>query len=243
MTAVEDAPATSAPVATGAPTSEEEARKLATQLANEQAAHLTELVQTYQAKQRSQSNGGPAPRIGAPTTYDPNGTPYVAFDVVATSPIQFIGQPPYLPNKVITAGNFAYLFAYIFANPMVDPNGWWIPANVQLGGLPWRATLDLTNVTTGATANQAVTGVFPGPAWPITPVFFPLDTTGPAMGSDPWLFEANVTVYVDFPAKPYAAFATNFWDYDNDPGFNPPWFPPQTSGYRYDLPNRYLIFP
>jgi hypothetical protein len=57
-----------------------------------------------------------------------------------------------------------------------------------------------------------------------------------------------VTVYVDFPAKPYAAFATNFWDFDNDPGFsfNPPWLPPvlpETGGYRYELPNRYLIFP
>jgi hypothetical protein len=35
---------------------------------------------------------------------------------------------------------------------------------------------------------------------------------------------------------------------DNDPGFsfNPPWLPPvppETGGYRYELPNRYLIFP
>jgi hypothetical protein len=58
----------------------------------------------------------------------------------------------------------------------------------------------------------------------------------PALGSDPWLIEASVTVYVDFPAKPCAAFATNFWDYDNDPGFNPPWFPPQTGGTGTTLP-------
>jgi hypothetical protein len=57
--------------------------------------------------------------------------------------------------------------------------------------------------------------------------------------------EANVTVYVDFPAKPYAAFATNFYDLDNDPAplpFFPP-ISPETSGWRYDLPNRYLVYP
>ena len=71
--------------------------------------------------------------------------------------------------------------------------------------------------------------------------------TGPVLGGDPWLIEANVTVYVDIPAQPFAAFATNFYDIDNDPGFpfNPPFLPPvppETAGYRYDLPNRYLIF-
>jgi hypothetical protein len=244
MTALDDAPAASAPEATGTPASEEEARKLAMKLANEQAARLTERVQNYLARQKGQSNGDLSPRIGGPTTYDPSGNPYVSFDVVATSPIQFIGQPPYLPNKIITVGNFAYLFAYIFANP--SPGyGWTVPANVQLGGLPWRTTLDLTNLTVGGQSNEVVTGIFPGPANVITPMFFQLPTVGPAMGGDPWLMEANITVYVDVPAKPYAAFATNFYDLDNDPAplpFFPP-IPPETAGWRYELPNRYLIYP
>ncbi len=114
-----------------------------------------------------------------------SGASYVAFDVAVTSPLQFIGLPPYLPNKIITAGNFAYHHAFIFANPVVDiPNGFAvrrvIPANVQLGGLPWRATLDLTNLTVGSTTNLVVNGVFPGPADVITPVFFLLPTAGPA---------------------------------------------------------------
>jgi hypothetical protein len=78
----------------------------------------------------------------------------------------------------------------------------------------------------------------------ITPVYFILPTAGPAVGADPWLIEANVTVYVDIPAQPFAAFATNFYDIDNDPGF--PFYPPipsEPAGWRYDLPNRYLIFP
>jgi hypothetical protein len=252
MTAVEDAPATSAPAATGAPTSEAEARELATQWANEQAARLTERVQNYLANKNGQSNGGLAPRIGSPTTVDSvTGAPYVPFDVVATSPITFGGPPPYAPSKIVPAGAFSVLIAFIYTNPLSDANaGWYNSASLQLGLRPWRATLDQTNLTTGVQANQAVSSVFGSLAPVITPVFFFLDTAGPPVGSDPWLIEANVTVYVDQPAQPFAAFATNFYDIDNDPGFPfPPPFnflptvPPETAGYRYDLPNRYLIFP
>ena len=52
-------------------------------------------------------------------------------------------------------------------------------------------------------------------------------------------------MYVDIPAQPFAAFATNFYDIDNDPGglpFYPP-IPAEPAGWRFDLPNRYLIFP
>jgi hypothetical protein len=73
-------------------------------------------------------------------------------------------------------------------------------------------------------------------------VVFLLDTP-PNPGPDPRLIEANVTVYVDLPGQPFAAFATNFYDIDNDPGFPflPP-IPPESSGWRYDLPNRYLVY-
>jgi hypothetical protein len=243
MTVVAEAPTALEQVA-GAPTTEEEARKLAMQWANEQAARLTERVRTYQASKNGHSNGngGIQPHIGAPT-YEPSGTPYVAFDVTATSPVQFTGNPPYLPSKIIAAGDFAFLVAYIWANPPSDPAaGWTVPANVQLGGLPWRMTLDQANLTTGTNMPvEVATGVFPGPANPITPVFFLLPTTpGPAAAGDPWLIEANITVYVDVPAKPYAAFGTKFFDIDNDPGL--PFFPPVGAGWRYELPNRYLVF-
>ena len=245
MTVVADAPTALEPVAAGAPTTEEAARKLAAQWAKEQAARLTQRARAYQASKNGQSNGngGIQPHIGAPTTYEPNGTPYVSFDVTATSPVQFTGNPPYLPSKIIAAGDFAFLVAYIWANPFSDPAaGWTVPANVQLGGLPWRMTLDQANLTTGTNMPvEVATGIVPGPADPITPVFFLLPTTpGPAQGGDPWLIEANITVYVDVPAKPYAAFGTKFIDIDNDPGF--PFFPPVSAGWRYELPNRYLIF-
>jgi hypothetical protein len=243
MTVVADAPTALEPVAAGAPTTEEAARELAARWASEQADRLTQRVRTYLAKPNGQANGGIQPHIGAPTTYDPSGNPYVSFDVTATSPVQFTGNPPYLPSKIIAAGDFAFLVAYIFANPVSDPlAGWTVPANVQLGGLPWRMTLDQANLTTGTNMpTQVQSGVFPGPAPVFTPVFFLLPTNpGPAVGGNPWLIEANITVYVDVPAKPYAAFGTKFIDLDNDPGI--PFFPPVNAGWRYELPNRYLVF-
>jgi hypothetical protein len=42
-----------------------------------------------------------------------------------------------------------------------------------------------------------------------------------------------------FP-EPYAAFATNFLDIDNDPGFLG--VPASAAGFRHELPNRYLIY-
>jgi selenocysteine-specific elongation factor len=247
MTAVEDAPAASATATTGVPASEEEARELAMQWANEHAARLTERVRSSLAKKNGQSNGHIAPRIGGPITYDPNtGAPYLPFDVVETSPITFGGPPPYAPSKIVPAGSFSYLIAYIYTNPASDAAaGWYNSASVQCGARPWRMTLDLTNLTTGTTSNLVQNGVFGSPADVITPVFFLLPTAGPALGADPWLIEANVTVYVDIPAQPFAAFGTNFYDIDNDPGglpFYPP-IPAEPAGWRFDLPNRYLIFP
>jgi hypothetical protein len=180
------------------------------------------------------------PRIGGPTTGDPATGFYVGFDVVATSPIQFGGPPPYQPGKVIAAGEPAFIVALIFVNPTVNiPLGWAVPAAVQLGGRTWRMTLDQGNLTTGGVLpQQVVTAAFGSPAATITPVVFSLATPNP--GPDPALIEANVTVDIVDPAQPYAAFATNFLDVDNDPGFLG--VPATSAGFRHELPNRYLIY-
>jgi hypothetical protein len=166
----------------------------------------------------------------------------VSFDVAAVSPLTFGSPPPYLPSKIIPAGDLSFLVAFIFTNPASYMAT--IPASVQLAARPWRMTLDQSNLTTGGIVpTQFATGVFPTPAAPtLTPVVFLLDTP-PNPGPDPRLIEANVTVYVDLPGQPFAAFATNFYDIDNDPGFPflPP-IPPESSGWRYDLPNRYLVY-
>ena len=42
------------------------------------------------------------------------------------------------------------------------------------------------------------------------------------------------------PAQPYAAFATSFFDFDNDPGLM--FTPPLSAGWRDELPNRYPVY-
>ena len=235
MTAVAEGPAATAP----AITSDEVALERATQWANEYAARLTERTKRRLAELASHSNGVQS-HIGEPTTGNPATGFYVAFDVVATSPIQFGGPPPYQPSKVIAAGESAFIVAFIFVNPTVNiPLGWAVPASVQLGGRTWRMTLDQGNLTTGGMLPQQVQGAtFGSGAATLTPVIFSLATPNP--GPDPWLIEANVTVDIVDPGQPYAAFATNFLDIDNDPGFLG--VPAASAGFRHELPNRYLIY-
>jgi hypothetical protein len=228
MTAVAEGPAAT----TSAATSGDVALERATKWANDYAARLTERAEHRLAELAGHTNGnGSLPRIGGF---------YVGFDVVATSPIQFGGPPPYQPSKVIAAGEQAFIVALIFVNPTVNiPLGWAVPASVQLGGRTWRMTLDQGNLTTGGILpQQVVTAAFGSPATTITPVVFSLATPNP--GPDPALIEANVTVDIVDPAQPYAAFATNFLDIDNDPGFLG--VPASAAGFRHELPNRYLIY-
>ena len=140
------------------------------------------------------SNGLQA-HIGAPTTGSPTTGFYMAFDVVATSPIQFGDPPPYQPSKVIAAGEPAFIVAFIFVNPTVNiPLGWAVPASVQLGGRTWRMTLDQGNLTAGTVLPRQVTSAASGStAATLTPVVFSLATPNP--GPDRWLVEAKSRTY------------------------------------------------
>lgn len=182
----------------------------------------------------SASAHGLRPAIGEPTV----GGTYVAFDVAATSPIQFTGLPPYQPSKVIAAGEPAFLVAFLWVNP-APGLGFVVPPAVQLGGRGWRVTLDLANITTMNSTKLVQTGTFGNPADAAPGVaIFSLPTPDP--GLDPDVYEANVTYDITDPGQPYAAFATNFFDVDTDPGFL--FVPPSTPQWRSEVPNRYLVY-
>jgi hypothetical protein len=211
----------------------------ATQWANDYLGKLTartneRLAQIARPNGSASTNGQFKPAIGEPTV-----GPYVAFDVASTSPIQFTGLPPYQPSKVIAAGEAAFLVAFMWINPVPDPgNGFAVPPTVQLGGRAWRLTLDLADITAMTSTKMAKAGAYGAPAPFLSFAIFSLPTPDP--GADAAVYEANVTFDITDPGQPYAAFATNFFDVDDDPGFL--FVPPAASQWRHELPNRYLVY-
>jgi hypothetical protein len=215
MTAVTETPA--APDAGAAPTPEEAALEKVTQWANDYLATLTEktherLAQIAAPKAAPSANGRFKPAIGEPAV-----GPYVGFDVATTSPIQITGFPPYQPSKVIAAGELAFLVAFMFINPMPTP-------------FPPPTTMSSTKLVQS--------GTFGAPAPSLSFAIFALPTPDP--GLDAAVYEANVTFDITDPGQPYAAFATNFFDVDADPGFL--FVPPSVPQWRHDTPNRYLVY-
>jgi hypothetical protein len=232
MTAVDETPA--APPEEQAPAAPDQNMDAVNQWAQDYLAKLTDAT-TQQLAQlgtnANGANGGIEPKIGEPTV-----GPYVAFDVVATSPIQITGLPPYQPSKVIAAGEPAYLIAFMFVNPVPSPlYGFAVPPTVQLGWRNWRLSLDLMDVTDLTHTTLVQTGTYPANAPALDYRIFTLPTPDPGM--DPAVYEANVTFDISDPGQPYAAFATNFLDVDADPAFV--FVPP---GWRHELPNRYLVY-
>jgi hypothetical protein len=181
------------------------------------------------------SNG--AAGLGEPTVND-----YVAYDIVAVSPIQFLGLPPYAPNKIVASGELLLLLAIQWINPVVDvANGFAVPATVQLGGRLMRVTFSQLNLTTGGAGPNFVQNILlpsPAPAFVIIPQF----VLAPAVASTQ-LIEVNVTSDIVDPAQPYAAFAT--WHFDTDADL--PWFmgfPPAVApALEHDVPMRYMVYP
>lgn len=235
MTAVTDMPAAPDTGPAPAPTPEDAALEKVTQWANDYLATLTavthaRLTEIAAPKAAASSNGHFKPAIGEPTV-----GPYVGFDVAATSPIQITGFPPYQPSKVIAAGELAFLVVYMFINPMPTP---FPPPTVQLGGRSWRLTLDLANITTMTSTKLVKSGTYGAPAPSLSFAIFALPTPDP--GLDAAVYEANVTFDITDPGQPYAAFATNFFDVDADPGFL--FVPPAVPQWRHDTPNRYLVY-
>jgi len=231
MTAVDETPA--APPEEKAPAAPDQNMDAVHQWAQDYLAKLTDKTNERLAQLGTNgngSNGGIEPHIGEPMVGS-----YVAFDVAATSPIQIIGLPPYQPGKVIAAGEPAYLVAFMFVNPVAGPPWGPVPPTVQLGWRHWRLSLDLMNVTDLTHTILAQTGTYPANAPALSYAIFTLPTPNP--GADPDVYEANVTFDISDPGQPYAAFATNFLDLDEDPGFV--FVPP---GWRHELPNRYLVY-
>jgi len=192
--------------------------------------HVSKNLQAHM----SHHNGDqPEVAAGAPIT----GT-YEYLDLLTLSPQQFlVPGVTYAPQKIVAAGEFALLLAVLFINPAPTPGGG-PSATMHLGGRPFRIRfeqVDLTNVVDGP--DFTFVGTFPSPA-PVISIF-PVGIVPPNPGANPQLMELNVTMDVPLALQPYAAFASQWIDIENDPGF--PF--PQAGGVRNQIPLRYLIYP
>jgi hypothetical protein len=168
---------------------------------------------------------------GAQALGEPQVGQYVAFDLWATTPIQFTGLPPYQPGKIIAGGEWALIYAVLFVNPVADvSSGFAVPPTVQLSNRTYRVGLErinLTDVTDGP--DDVRQGVFSAPAPTFTEFYFWFQAPNP--GVKPRFVEANLSADIVGAAQPYAAFASNILDLDASP---PLW--------QNNIPLRYLVY-
>jgi hypothetical protein len=196
----------------------------------------------YVQKKADEDLAGPTAGIGTIT----HGT-YVSYDIVALSPIQLAGGPPFGPHKLVASGRPMLLQAVQWINPRVDiANGFIVPATTQLSGRHLRVRFNLLNLTTGIAGPNFNIDIpalsAPAPAF----ILFSLFMNAPAV-TQAELYEVNVTSDIVGMAQPYAAFAT--WHHDNDP--DRPWFapappnfpPPVPAQWLHGIPMRFMVYP
>jgi hypothetical protein len=146
--------------------------------------------------------------------------------------------PPYQPSKIIASGEVSLFLAVLFINPTTNANNP-LPGTTVLGNRGFRIRfeqIDLTNVTAGPAFTFV--GTFPATA-PVLSLF-PVLFVAPDPGVNPRLVEQNVTADITDMAQPFAAFATNVVDVDEDPGFLG--IPPVGPRLEHDVPLRPLIY-
>ncbi len=183
--------------------------------------------------QRGRMQGRDGPEAGGPIS--PINTEL--WDIFPISPIQVLAPPfGYPPGQIIRSGELCLFLAVLLINPNPDFGGFSGTQLVSGHGFRVRAeTIDLTNMVTGPAFDFV--GVFP--AFPPAISIFPIFSVPVNPGPIPQVRELNWTVDITDPAQPIAAFGTQFFKVDDDPGFPVP-VPP---GFRFGLPNRFLVYP
>jgi len=201
---------------------------------------LTERTEVYvsrmadlKARMTDRKAEGAIAELGEPITR----LGYQYWNVLTVGPIQFFGDPPWRPNKIIAAGEWTLILGVVWVNPAADPGGG-VPGTVVLGGRDYRIrfeTVNLTNVTNGP--DRTFAGRFPPvPGIHIFPWFFRPRDPGP----NPALYQTYLTADITNVAQPFAAFGTWNLDLDTEPGFLG--LPTQRARFEHDIPCQYLVY-
>ncbi|MDJ0693010.1 hypothetical protein [Mastigocoleus sp. MO_188.B34] len=173
--------------------------------------------------------------------------PYPWFNVILAGPFQpLLPGGPFLPQKVIRAGEPAFMIGIVWRNP-VGVN--WDPtapqANVLMAAYNLRVWLETCNVTTcgngpdfGPINFAPLGGGFLNGF--IQPINFPVPQQG-----RPNLYEMNLTADVSGPVGglPFAGYATWVFNPDLEPAIFPPFIRPGVPPHwDYDKPARFLVY-
>jgi hypothetical protein len=183
-------------------------------------ATANDLAKNYIATVTEKLDAAAAPSLGEPQA--PTIVVLGDFDVLATTPIQFINDPPFKPGKIIAGGELALIVAIVRITAF---------NKTVLSGRTVRVNLERVNLTnvTDVAPQLFLDFHVPTNVPDFTPFFFFFVPQAPTQGK-PNAIEAIVTADVLDAAMPYAAFATAIFDFD------------ENFGPRVNELNRYLVY-
>jgi len=187
---------------------------------------------------------------------------YVWWNLLLAGPFQPTppDAAPFLPHKIIQAGEPAFMLAVMWRNP--NPiDGQPLSASTVMSAYDytiWCETLNLTDVTNGPDFGP-ITATFGAGAFGflnlhVIPITFPAPPEGKAN-----LYEMNLTVDISgpVPGLPFAGFATWVFDPDAEAAFGNPFcvgwdpdigwvcipsVPGAPAGLQHDTPARFLVY-
>jgi hypothetical protein len=157
------------------------------------------------------------------------GITYQWFDLLAVGPFQPVAPGgPFLPHRIIRAGEPAVLIAALWRNPLPLPGGPNPSAAQIMSPYQFRLrgeTVNLSTVTNGPDF-APVNGTFGGGF--VNIVSMPLPAVPAPPQGQPTLLEVNLTIDILGPGPglpPFAGFATRWFQPDLQPPFMFPFIP------------------
>lgn len=183
------------------------------------------------------------------------GLPYEFFDLIAVGPFQPVGSGPFRPNRIIRAGEQAFVIAAVWRNPA--PLGF-TPGNPSaaevMAGQSFTIrgqTVDVNNVTNGPDLGP-VSGTF-GAGF-VSFFVLPIPTLSVPPDGAPRLLDITLTIDVRSVAlglPPFAGYASQWLQLDQAPPFVFPFIPlvggpvvvpGLNPGFVRDIPLRVMIY-
>ena len=163
---------------------------------------------------------------------------YQYWNCLTVGPIQFTGNPPYRPSKIIAAGEPTLMLGVLWINP-ANSDGGGLPGTVVLGGRHYRVCFETSNLSTVSDGPDGVfMGSFSNPASVIN--VFPWWFVPTDPGDRPNLLETTLTADIVETGQPLAAFSTWHVDLDQEPAFLS--LPTAGAHLQFERPARFLVY-